>query len=74
MFTCILYLEPYKFFSSQKLMFLSCVASIFSIYQSFKNSFEFFKIYFCLCWVFIAVHGFSLVVCGGYPLAVEHRL
>ena len=42
------------------------------IYLYFKN---FIFIYFWLYWIFIAVHGLSLVVApGGYPLVVVHRL
>ena len=73
--TCILYLECYKFFSSQKLLFLSCVASIFSIYHYLFKKFFLICIYFCLCWVLIAMLSFSLVgVSEGCSLVVEHRL
>ena len=38
-----------------------------SILYFSRNVYIFFKIYFWLCWVFIAAHGLSLVVAsGGY--------
>ena len=37
--------------------------------------FMYLFIYFCPCWVFIAVHGCSLImVSGGYSLVVVYRL
>ena len=55
-------------------MFLSRVASIFSMYHClFKKLI--FLIYFCLCWVFTAMLSFSLVVVSeGCSLVLEYRL
>ena len=45
-----------------------------SICAFFKNYFILF-IYFCLCWVFVAMHGLSLVAAsGGLLFIVVHEL
>ena len=53
--------------------FTSFTSSLFLFYVCF--AFRFYSIIFCLCWVFIAACGLSLVVANwGYSLAAVCRL